>query len=79
MTNTHRAVFRDHPSLDLGDLDLEPLRRAFGDVQLCADTTPANVIERLQGARVAISNKVVLNAQTLAACPDLKLILVALS
>ncbi|QPL30991.1 2-hydroxyacid dehydrogenase [Pseudomonas fragi] len=77
MTNTQRAVFLDYTSLDLGDLDLDPLRRAFGDVQLCTDTTPANVIERLQGARVAISNKVVLNAQTLAACPDLKLILVA--
>lgn len=77
MTNTQRAVFLDYTSLDLGDLDLDPLRRAFGDVQLCADTTPANVIERLQGARVAISNKVVLNAQTLTACPDLKLILVA--
>ena len=77
MTNTQRAVFLDYTSLDLGDLDLDPLRRAVGDVQLCADTTPANVIERLQGARVAISNKVVLNAQTLAASPDLKLILVA--
>ena len=77
MTNTQRAVFLDYTSLDLGDLDLDPLRRAFGDLRLCADTTPANVIERLQGASVAISNKVVLNAQTLAACPDLKLILVA--
>ena len=77
MTNTQRAVFLDYTSLDLGDLDLDPLRRAFGDLQLCADTTPANVIERLQGASVAISNKVLLNAQTLAACPDLKLILVA--
>ena len=46
-------------------------------MQLCADTTPANVIERLQGASVAISNKALLNAQTLAACPELKLILVA--
>ena len=77
MTNTQRAVFLDYTSLDLGDLDLDPLRRSFGDLQLCADTTPANVIERLQGASVAISNKAVLNAQTLAACPDLKLILVA--
>ena len=77
MTNTQRAVFLDYTSLDLGDLDLDPLRRTFGDVQLCADTTPANVIERLQGASVAISNKALLNAQTLAACPDLKLILVA--
>lgn len=77
MTNTQRAVFLDYTSLDLGDLDLDPLRRAFGDLQLCADTTPANVIERLQGVSVAISNKALLNAQTLAACPELKLILVA--
>ena len=77
MTNTQRAVFLDYTSLDLGDLDLGPLRRSFGDLQLCADTTPANVIERLQGVSVAISNKALLNAQTLAACPELKLILVA--
>ncbi|KOX64642.1 glycerate dehydrogenase [Pseudomonas psychrophila] len=77
MTNTQRAVFLDYTSLDLGDLDLGPLRRSFGDLQVWSDTTPANVIERLQGASVAISNKVQLNALTLAACPDLKLILVA--
>ena len=77
MTNTQRAVFLDYTSLDLGDLDLGPLRRNFGDLQLWSDTTPANVIERLQGASVAISNKILLNAHTLAACPDLKLILVA--
>ena len=33
--------------------------------------------ERLQGAQVAISNKVRLDADTLAACPELKLILVS--
>ncbi|MFH6565231.1 2-hydroxyacid dehydrogenase [Pseudomonas kulmbachensis] len=77
MTNTQRAVFLDYTSLDLGDLDLGPLRRNFGELQLWSDTTPANVIERLQGASVAISNKILLNAHTLAACPDLKLILVA--
>ena len=77
MTNTQRAVFLDYTSLDLGDLDLGPLRRSFGDLQVWSDTTPANVIERLQGASVAISNKALLNAQTLAACPELKLILVA--
>ncbi|MQT53470.1 glycerate dehydrogenase, partial [Pseudomonas sp. FSL R10-2398] len=77
MTNTHRAVFLDHPSLDLGDLDLSPLRNAFSELQLYTDTTPDNIIERLQGASVVISNKILLNASTLAACPDLKLILVA--
>ena len=77
MTNTQRAVFLDYTSLDLGDLDLDPLRRSFGDLQVWSDTTSGNVIERLQGASVAISNKVQLNAHTLAACPELKLILVA--
>lgn len=77
MTNTRRAVFLDHTSLDLGDLDLSPLRDCLGDLQLYADTTPENLIERLQGASVVISNKILLNAETLAACPQLKLILVA--
>ena len=77
MTNTHRAVFLDHPSLDLGDLDLSPLRSLFSELQLFSDTTPDNLIERLQGASVVISNKILLDAATLAACPDLKLILVA--
>jgi glycerate dehydrogenase len=77
MSNNRRAVFLDHTSLDLGDLDLSALQNSFSDLQLCAQTTPDQVIERLQGASVAISNKIMLNAETLAACPELKLILVA--
>ncbi|TFY92544.1 2-hydroxyacid dehydrogenase [Pseudomonas kairouanensis] len=77
MTNNRRAVFLDHPSLDLGDLDLSELRSSFSELQLFSDTTPHNVIERLQGAQVAISNKIPLNTETLAACPQLKLILVS--
>ncbi|WP_324728093.1 2-hydroxyacid dehydrogenase [Pseudomonas chlororaphis] len=77
MTNNRRAVFLDHSSLDLGDLDLGALRHSFGELQLHDRTNPEQVVERLQGAQVAISNKVLLNAETLAACPELKLILVA--
>jgi glycerate dehydrogenase len=77
MSNNRRAVFLDHTSLDLGDLDLSALQNSFSDLQLCAQTIPDQVIERLQGASVAISNKIMLNAETLAACPELKLILVA--
>ncbi|MCX7080728.1 MAG: 2-hydroxyacid dehydrogenase [Pseudomonas sp.] len=77
MSNNRRAVFLDHTSLDLGDLDLSALRNSFSDLQLCVQTTPDQVIERLQGAHVAISNKIMLDAQTLAACPELKLILIA--
>lgn len=77
MTNNRRAVFLDHPSLDLGDLDLSDLRNSFSELQLFSDTTPQNLVERLQGAQVVISNKIALNSATLAACPELTLILVS--
>ena len=76
MTNSRRAVFLDHPSLDLGDLDLSPLRDCFDDLQLFAQTAPDQVIERLKGATVAISNKILIDAAAIAAGPELKLILI---
>lgn len=72
-----RAVFLDHSSLDLGDLDLSRLRGCFDELQLHPTTAPHKVAERLQGASVAITNKVHLDAAALAACPDLRLILVS--
>ena len=77
MSNSPRAVFLDHASLDLGDLDLAPLRQVFGELILHDASTREQVVERLQGAQVAISNKVRLDADTLAACSELKLILVS--
>lgn len=77
MSNSPRAVFLDHASLDLGDLDLTPLRQMFGELVLHDASTSEQVAERLLGAQVAISNKVRLDAHTLAACPELKLILVS--
>ena len=77
MSYSHRAVFLDHSSLDLGDLDLSSLSACFADLQLYPHSTQAQTIERLQGAQVAISNKVPLNAEVFAACPELKLVLVA--
>ncbi|UTH30855.1 2-hydroxyacid dehydrogenase [Ectopseudomonas hydrolytica] len=76
MSNSARAVFLDHASLDLGDLDMHPLQQAFAELTLHAQSAPEQVAERLQGAQVAISNKVPLNAATFAACPELKLVLV---
>ncbi|MBC3239094.1 2-hydroxyacid dehydrogenase [Pseudomonas lurida] len=77
MTNNRRAVFLDHPSLDLGDLDLSELHNSFSELQLFSDTTPQNLVGRVHGAQVVISNKIALNSETLAACPELKLILVS--
>lgn len=76
MPSQCRAVFLDHTSLDLGDLDLSPWRETFSDLVLHASTTPDQVAERLKDAEVAISNKIVIDAATFAACPGLKLVLV---
>jgi len=75
--NSRHAVFLDCASLDLGDLDLTPLQQAFTGLTRHDASHAGQVVERLQGAQVAISNKVPLTAETLAALPDLKLILVA--
>lgn len=76
MSNTGRAVFLDHTSLDLGDLDLGVLHECFDDLQVHASTLPDQVAPRLNGAQVAITNKVAIDAHTFASCPDLKLVLV---
>ncbi|UXY52123.1 2-hydroxyacid dehydrogenase [Pseudomonas tohonis] len=77
MTNSLRAVFLDHASLDLGDLDLTPLRQQFAELELHDQTGHRDVVERLRGAQVAISNKVTIDAAAIAELPDLKLILVS--
>ncbi|MDV9031404.1 2-hydroxyacid dehydrogenase [Pseudomonas sp. RAC1] len=77
MTIRRHAVFLDHDSLDLGDLDLAVLRECFDELTLHGSTSADQVNERLRGASVAISNKVLLDAEVLAANPQLKLILVA--
>jgi glycerate dehydrogenase len=74
--NLH-AVFLDHASLDLGDLDLGVLQHCFDSLQLHAQSHADEVSARLHGAQVAISNKVPLSAATFAANPQLKLVLVA--
>ncbi|MCY1287146.1 Glycerate dehydrogenase [compost metagenome] len=73
--NSARAVFLDHASLDLGDLDMQPLHDAFGELLLHDQTAAGDVAARLQGAQVAISNKVLIDAESIRQCPQLKLIL----
>lgn len=69
------AVFLDSATLD--DLDFSPLRACFASLTLHSASTPEQIIERLQGAQVAISNKAPLTEQVFAACPDLRLVLVS--
>lgn len=77
MSHALRAVFLDHASLDLGDLDMRPLHDAFDELQLHPASQAQEVAARLHGARVAISNKAPIDAQCIAACPELELILVS--
>lgn len=76
MSSAYKAVFLDHTSLDLGDLDLSALHDNFAELTLYSSSAPQEVIERLQGAQVAISNKIMIDATTFASCPDLKLVLI---
>ncbi|MCR3766913.1 glycerate dehydrogenase, partial [Pseudomonas aeruginosa] len=77
MSHSLRAVFLDHASLDLGDLDMRALHAAFDELMLYPSSQPQEVAGRLHGAQVAISNKAPIDAQCLAANPELRLILVS--
>ncbi|OAV44958.1 D-2-hydroxyacid dehydrogenase [Lewinella sp. 4G2] len=71
-----KIVFLD--SATLADLPDQLSRLAdIGDFHHYASTSAPKVIERLEGADVAITNKVVLDAEVINALPDLKLICIA--
>ena len=69
------AVILDAASLG-ADIDLVPIRERVDSLSVHQQSSTPEARERLQGARVAIVNKVVLDAPTLEALPDLKLICV---
>lgn len=68
-----KIVFLDASTLAL---DLQPLA-ARGELVAHETTAPEQRAGRVAAAEVVITNKVVLDADTIAAAPDLKLILVA--
>ena len=61
----------------LGDVPNLNQLNELGNVTLHNTTRPEQVVERLQGQQVAITNKVVLDRATLDQLPDLRLICVA--
>ena len=72
------TVFLDFASLDQDDLQLEDLNAVFQQqLTLYPTTSPAELLPRVQSAEVIISNKVLLDAETLQQCPQLKLILIS--
>lgn len=72
-----KAVFLDQHSLDQQDLDFSVLEAVFDELVLYPHTDTDQVLERIRDADVVISNKVMINAQTMQHCPALKLILIS--
>lgn len=70
------AVMLDRETLDLGDLDLSGLESSVETLTTYPQTQPADVVERIGDADIVIVNKVILTAEIIQACPNLKLICV---
>lgn len=71
-----KIVVLDGHGINPGDLSWEFLS-PFGQFQIYDNTYDmAQTIFRLQGAQIALTNKVPINAEIMTACPDLKLICV---
>ncbi|MCF6190640.1 MAG: D-2-hydroxyacid dehydrogenase [Cocleimonas sp.] len=76
MTNTnYKAVVLDEKSFNPGDLDLTGLYAVLDNWEIHEATQPEERLARLQGANIAIANKVIFDEDLLKQLPDLKLIL----
>lgn len=71
-----RAVFLDFASLQPGDLDLRSLQALPLALDIHDHTAPADTATQLRDADIAITNKVVIDAAVMAACPRLRFIAV---
>ncbi|QGM21584.1 2-hydroxyacid dehydrogenase [Spiribacter sp. 2438] len=70
------VVMLDRGTLDLGDLDLSALEEGSAEFISYERSSRETVIERAKDARIIITNKVVIDAEVMAACPRLALICV---
>lgn len=77
MANSLSAVFLDLSTLDRDDLDLTVLRAATSELTTYPTSRADLVAHRIGNHRVAITNKVVIDANVMQACPQLSLILIA--
>ena len=72
-----KAVFLDQFSLDQNDLDFSGWAQVFDEIVFFDKTQSDQVLERVIDADVIISNKVVIDAETIKKLPQLKLILIS--
>lgn len=72
-----KAVFLDYASVDSGDLDRSALIVAVADWQWHDATNAEDILDRVQGAEIVVSNKVPLSGEILERVPELKLICIS--
>lgn len=72
-----KAVYLDYASLDQNDLDFKALEAAFDSLLLYPSTQLQDVRAKVSDVDVIITNKVVIDAETIQQCPQLKLILIS--
>ena len=68
-----KIVFLDSATTTRDDIDFGPLE-AIGDLVLYDHTTSGDTAGRSAEANILLSNKVVIDAATMDACPELKMI-----
>lgn len=72
-----KGVFLDADTLRLDAQQLDPIRATLDELTCYPYTEPEDRVARLDGAEVALVNKVVLDADTLSRLPDLQLVCIA--
>ncbi len=72
-----RAAILDYDTLNANDLDATPLERAAPGIVFYGATDASELRHRLASIEIAVINKVRIDAEIIAACPDLRLISLA--
>lgn len=68
-----KVVILDGFTANPGDLSWDGLKQ-FGELKVYERTAPEDLLSRAKGAEVLLTNKVVINAEAMAALPDLRYI-----
>ncbi len=77
MNPPQHGAFLDLATIDRADLDLAPVRASLPDWSFHARTSPEDCDQRIRAAQVVVTNKVELDAERLAAAPNLQLVCAA--
>ena len=70
-----KAVFLDFGTYYPEGLDVDALENSVPEFVFHDYTDPADIVDRMKGAEIVLTNKCVLSSDIIAQCPDLKLII----